>query len=290
MGHEERVALLEPDHPAITLVRQAQLFDISRSSIYYEKTASDEDIAAMRAIDIIFTECPFYGSRRIRVVLERDHDITICREHVQRLMRLMGLEALYPKRNTSKPDHLHRVYPYLLNKLAIEYPNHVWGTDITYIRLKNGFCYLVAIIDWYSRRVIHWELSPTLDIAFCITNITEALKTAIPYIHNADQGSHFTSPQYNDPLLEKGVLISMDGRGRCMDNIFTERLWRTVKYENVFLHDYQTIDEARIGLSAFFSLYNTRRPHQSLDYRTPDEVYWIILNSTGTPVAGARHP
>lgn len=268
------MSLLEAGHRTISLTRQAELFGISRSSLYYKKAIDVADVSAMHAIDHIFTECPFYGSRRIRATLEAEHGIDFCREHVQRFMRLMGLEALYPKRNTSKPDHLHRVYPYLLSKLVVEYPNHVWGTDITYIRLKGGFCYLVALIDWYSRRVIHWELSPTLTIDFCLTNLTEALHVAVPTIHNSDQGSHFTSPQYTDILTEKGVQISMDGRGRCMDNIFTERLWRTVKYENVYLHEYQTIDEARAGLSAFFTFYNTRRLHQSLDYQTPDTVYF----------------
>ena len=258
----------------MTLTRQAELLGIARSSIYYENVVNLDDIKAMHAIDVIFTECPFYGSRRIREVLAREHAVHICREHVQRLMRLMGLEALYPKQNTSKPDHLHRVYPYLLAKLAITHPNQVWGTDITYIRLAGGFCYLVAIIDWYSRKVIHWELSPTLEIDFCLDNLTEALKAATPEIFNSDQGSHFTSPQHTEILTTAGVQISMDGRGRCMDNIFTERLWRTVKYELVFLHDYRTIEEVRAGLAAFFILYNTRRPHQSLDYLTPDEVYF----------------
>ena len=183
----------------------------------------------MRAIDIEFTKCPFYGSRRMKVVLARDHQIDIGREHVIRLMRLMGLEALYPKQNTSKPDHLHRVYPYLLGKLVAAYPNHIWGTDITYIRLSKGFCYLVAIIDWYSRYVVHWELSATLEIPFCLLNVRQALLTGVPTIHNSDQGSHFTSPQYIDLLKARDVAISMDGRGRCMDNIFTERLWRAGK-------------------------------------------------------------
>ena len=227
----------------------------------------------MRAIDIEFTGHPFYGSRRMKVVLARDHQIDMCREHVIRLMRLMGLETLYPKQNTSKPNHLHRVYPYLLNKLAAEYPDHIWGTDITYIRLAHGFCYLVAIIDWYSRYVVHWELSPTLEIPFCLDNITRALVHGTPTIHNSDQGSHFTSPQYVDILKEKNVLISMDGRGRCMDNIFTERLWRSVKYECVYLHEFTTLAEAEIALSNYFIFYNTICPHQSLDYQTPESLY-----------------
>ena len=187
LDHETRVSLLEPGAP-ISLTRQAQILDISRSSIYYEKKVSTADLASMRAIDIEFTKYPFYGSRRMKVVLLRDYQIPLCREHVSRLMRLMGLEALYPKENTSKPDHLHRVYPYLLGKLTAAYPNHIWGTDITYIRLTHGFCYLVAIIDWYSRYVVHWELSATLEIPFCLENIKGALQTGTPVIHNSDQG------------------------------------------------------------------------------------------------------
>ena len=273
LDHETRVALLERDVD-IPLTRQAQLLDISRSSIYYEKHVSQDDLLAMRAIDIEFTKCPFYGSRRMKVVLARDHQIDICREHVIRLMRLMGLEALYPKQNTSKPDHLHRVYPYLLSKLVAEYPNHIWGTDITYIRLHKGFCYLVAILDWYSRYVVHWELSATLEIPFCLDNIRAALRVGIPTIHNSDQGSHFTSPQYLDPLIEKNVSISMDGRGRCMDNIFTERLWRSTKYECVYLNEFATIADARLALTHYFSFYNATRPHQALNYKTPESLYF----------------
>ena len=273
MDHEARVALLETEGP-ISLTRQAQILDISRSSIYYEKKVSIADLAAMRAIDLEFTKYPFYGSRRMKVALERDHEIDICREHVIRLMRLMGLEALYPKENTSKPDHLHRVYPYLLSKLVAQYPNHIWGTDITYIRLAHGFCYLVAIIDWYSRYVVHWELSPTLEIPFCLDNIRAALEVGTPTIHNSDQGSHFTSPQYVNLLKTKDIAISMDGRGRCMDNIFTERLWRSVKYECVYLNEFTTLADARLVLTNYFTFYNATRPHQALDYQTPESLYF----------------
>jgi putative transposase len=270
----------------ISLTRQAQLLDIARSSIYYKATVRDADIDIMRAIDIEFTKSPFYGSRRMCVVLNRDHHITIGREQVQRLMRIMGLEALYPKQNTSKSNHLHRVYPYLLTNLVAAYPNHIWGTDITYIRLAHGFCYLVAIIDWYSRYVVHWELSTTLEIPFCLTNITRALQTGIPNIHNSDQGSHFTSPQYIDLLKDKQVSISMDGRGRCMDNIFTERLWRSVKYECVYLNEFRTVAEAESVLSKYFTFYNTDRPHQSLNYKTPESVYCTeILQNKNVPLA-----
>jgi putative transposase len=285
LDHETRVSLIDVE-ATISLTRQAELFDIARSSIYYKSTVSDADLAAMRAIDIEFTKCPFYGSRRMKVVLGRDHQISIGREHIQRLMRLMGLEALYPKQNTSKSDHLHRIYPYLLTKLVAAYPNHIWGTDITYIRLAHGFCYLVAIIDWYSRYVVHWELSPTMEIAFCLNNLTRALQTAIPVIHNSDQGSHFTSPQYVDILKEKNVSISMDGRGRCMDNIFTERLWRSAKYECVFLHEFTTVTEATYALSNYFTFYNDDRPHQALEYKTPKSLYFAnVLHHENEPLA-----
>ena len=282
MDHETRVSLLERD-AGIPLTRQAGLFGISRSSIYYEKRVDHADLAAMRAIDIEFTKYPFYGSRRMKVALERDHQIDLCREHVIRLMRLMGLEALYPKENTSKPDHLHRVYPYLLSKLTAQYPNHIWGTDITYIRLAHGFCYLVAILDWFSRYVVHWELSPTLEIPFCLDNIRGALQTGIPAIHNSDQGSHFTSPQYLAMLKAQNVSISMDGRGRCMDNIFTERLWRSVKYECVYLNELNTIADARLSLTNYFTFYNATRPHQALGYQTPESLYFappLVLKDT----------
>ncbi len=273
LPHEARVALIDRESD-IPLARQAQLLDISRSSIYSTSHVSSADLAAMRAIDLEFTSHPFYGSRRMKVVLARDHQMHLGREHIVRLMRLMGLEALYPKKNTSKPNHLHRVYPYLLKNLVASYPNHIWGTDITYIRMTHGFCYLVAVIDWYSRRVVHWELSETMGIQFCLDNISHALEVGIPTIHNSDQGSHFTSPQYIDLLKTKEVAISMDGRGRCMDNIFTERLWRTVKYECVFLNEFTTITEARLALTTYFTFYNAERPHQALDYQTPDSLYF----------------
>lgn len=190
-------------------------------------------------------------------------------------MRVMGLEAIYPKKNknTSISDNSHRKYPYLLAGLPIVRPNQVWGTDITYIRLQNGFCYLVALLDWYSRYVVAWKLSETLKIDFCMENLTEALNGATPEIHNSDQGSHFTSPRYTGLLIAKNIQISMDGRGRCMDNIFTERLWRTIKYEDVYLKEYQTLTEALAGIATYLHWYNHERKHSALDYRTPVEVY-----------------
>lgn len=199
----------------------------------------------------------------------------VCREHVQRLMRRMEIAAIYPKKRTSIPDNTGRVYPYLLRNMLITRPNQVWGTDITYLRLQGGFCYLVAIIDWFSRYVIAWKLSSTMDVGFCVGALAEALVTAIPEFHNSDQGSQYTSEEYISLLQSHPeIQISMDGRGRCMDNIFTERLWRTVKYEDIYLKHYQTIQEAEAGLIQYFNFYNTRRKHQSLNYKTPYELYF----------------
>ena len=230
----------------------------------------------MRAIDEIFTAYPFYGSRRIRYELAHTHDVVINRKHIQRLMRLMGLEAIYPKkgRNTSIANVTHKTYPYLLNNTIANHPNHIWGTDITYVRLETGWAYLVALLDWFSRYVVAWQVSTNLEIEFCIENLQHALIAHTPAIHNSDQGSHFTSPRYTELLSARGIQISMDGRGRCMDNIFTERLWRTVKYENVFLKSYHGIAEAKQGLTEYFQFYNHQRPHQSLNYRTPAEIYF----------------
>jgi putative transposase len=269
--------LILPGHPNLSIARQTELLDISRSGFYYQPVpVSPEEIRIMGCMDKIFTECPFYGSRRIKHELESEpYKIFICREHVQHLMRLMGLEAIYPKKLTTIPNLQHLKYPYLLKNLPIVRPNQVWGTDITYIKLLGGFCYLVALLDWFSRYVIAWTLAETLDIDFCVENLQRALELNIPEIHNSDQGSHFTSPQYTNLLsAHPSIHISMDGRGRCMDNIFTERLWRTVKYENVFIRDYKTPNEARTGIGEYFDFYNHRRKHQSLDYRTPAQLYF----------------
>lgn len=277
----ERRTLIDRDHNLISVTRQAELLGLSRASVYAKLTPPTKaDLELASAVDVLYTKHPFYGTRRMAHVLSEELGYDIGRKRIRSIMRLLGLEALYPKENASKPDHLHRVYPYLLKRLAIEYQNHVWGTDITYIRLAHGFCYLVAILDWYSRYVVSWELSPTLEIPFCLDNISRALAVGTPSIHNSDQGSHFTSPQYTDILSAKNIAISMDGRGRCMDNIFTERLWRTVKYEDVYLRGYATIDEARSGLTDYFRFYNFERPHQSLDYRMPASVYFADQNIT----------
>ena len=272
MSHSQRRTLIDG---SLILVRQADLLDIARSSLYYVPRVNERDQKIMNTIDEIYTEYPFYGSRKITWVLRTNYHHQINRKKVQRLMRLMGLEAIYPRRkpNTSLSHPQHRKYPYLLQNLAIIRPNQVWGTDITYIKLETGWAYLVAFIDWFSRYVISWELSHTLEIAFCLTARDRALQVATPEISNSDQGSHFTSEQFLSPLLHNNVRISMDGRGRCMDNIFTERLWRTVKYENVYLKSYRTIAEANAGLTDYFQFYNTERPHQSLEYQTPESVY-----------------
>ena len=275
MTHHERKDLIERAHPAISISRQAELLDISRSSLYTMPKEYPQDKLIMDCIDRIYTKHPFFGSRKIRMALE-DEDIHICRDHVRRLMRMMSIEAIYPKkyRGLSDPDAQHKKYPYLLRGVNAQYPNHIWGTDITYVRLESGWAYLVALLDWFSRYVIAWQLSPNLEIEFCIENLTKGLQTGIPAIHNSDQGSHFTSPRYTDLLTQKDIQISMDGRGRCMDNIFTERLWRTVKYEDIFLKSYRNLEEARSGLTEYFTFYNTERRHQSLEYRTPAGIYF----------------
>lgn len=232
-----------------------------------------EDIAALRALDQIYTKRPFYGSRNMRYALRDDYGISIGRDHVRRLMKVLGIEAIYPKKNTSQPAPGHQIYPYLLRGYDIYRPNQVWGTDITYIRLTKGFCYLTAILDWYSRYVVAWELSENMETEFCTRALRCALSRAIPDIHNSDQGSQYTSHEYTNILAARKIAISMDGRGRCMDNIFTERLWRSVKYEEVYLKAYATIEEARAGLNDYFPFYNEERPHQSLKYKTPGEIY-----------------
>lgn len=267
--------MIDKDNIEINLTRQAELLEISRSSIYYEPIIDQNEIRIKNIIDEIYTACPFYGSRKIKKELEINHAIKISRGYVQNLMREMGLRAIYPVKrlNLSQGDKQHKKYPYLLKNLEIVRVNQVWSTDITYIRLKNGFAYLTVILDWYSRYVISWRLSETLENDFCVQSLEEALEIAKPEIHNSDQGVQFTAENYIAVLEEKGIQISMDGRGRCMDNIFTERLWRTVKYENIYLYDYQNIEEARAGLTEYFQFYNHRRIHQSLDYQTPAQIY-----------------
>ena len=269
--------MIDRAHP-LPISRQARLLDLARSSAYYRPRASAErDLALMAAIDEIHTELPFFGIRRIRGELEA-RGFAVGRQHVATLMRTMGITAIAPKRRLSKPAPGHKIYPYLLRDLKICEAGHVWCADITYLPLARGFCYLVAVMDWASRRVLSWRLSNTLDAAFCIEALQEALERYdAPEIFNTDQGSQFTSEGFTSVLADHGVAISMDGRGRWLDNVFIERLWRSVKHEEVYLKAYENLTEARRELGAYFDFYNRRRRHQGLADRTPDEVYWSTL-------------
>lgn len=266
--------LIQPDHTELSVRRQCDLLALNRSTLYYERVeVSAEETALMKKIDQSFTKWPFYGSRRIALELERlGH--TVNRKRVQRLMRVMGLQALVPGPHTSKPHPAHKVYPYLLRRLDITRPNQVWATDITYIPLENGWGYLIAVIDWYSRAVLAWRLSNTMTVEFCIDTLKHALREhGQPEIFNSDQGAQFTSPDFTAVLQAEGVAISMDGKGRATDNIFVERLWRSLKYEDVYLRNYATLAEAQAGIANWIRFYNVRRPHQALNNRTPLDVY-----------------
>jgi putative transposase len=265
----ERLALIDWDANEVSLKSQAELLSLNRSGLYYQRVPpSPEEVTLKHRIDELYTAHPFYGSRKIAALL---HCI---RKAIQRHMREMGIAGIGPGRNLSKNSAEHRVFPYLLRHVTAAQPNHVWGIDITYVRLRASWMYLVAILDWFSRFVVSWELDQTLEIEFVLTAVERALGQATPQIWNSDQGSQFTSPQYTDRLLAAKVQISMDGRGRAMDNTFTERLWRTVKYEEVYLHEYANPREARQQLNRHFQFYNHERPHQALDYRTPALVYF----------------
>ena len=257
----------------MSVKRQAVLLSLSRASLYYQpRPPSAEEIAIKHRIDELYTAHPFYGSRKLTALLRSDWKIN--RKRVQRYMHEMRLAGICPEPNLSRPAPGHQIYPYLLRSVTASYPNHVWGLDITYIKMQWGWLYLVAILDWFSRYVISWELDHTLELPFVLAAVDRALAQAKPVICNSDQGSHFTSPQYLDRLHQANVQISMDGRGRALDNIFTERLWRSVKYEEVYLNEYLTPREARQGLSRYFDFYNHERPHQALDYATPAAVYF----------------
>lgn len=272
-----RQTWIAPDDE-IALSTQCQLLKVTRSVVYEQKKrllkAVDEDeCLLLRLLDEEYTRHPFYGTRRMTKYL-RGCGHVVNRKRVQRLMRTLGLEGMAPGPNTSKPHPQHKTYPYLLRGVDIIRPNQVWSTDITYIRLPRGFVYLVAIIDWYSRKVLSWRLSNTMDAGFCVDCLEEAIKAyGTPEIFNSDQGSQFTSDAFTGVLIERGVTISMDGRGRALDNIFVERLWRTVKYEEVYLKQHGNLPELLMGLTRYFMFYNEERLHQSLDYKTPDEVY-----------------
>jgi putative transposase len=274
MRVERRRALIEPGHGRLSIVRQCELVSISRSSFYYQPVGETaENLALMRLIDAQFLETPWYGSRQMARHLRRDgHEVG--RKRVRRLMGVMGLVPIYQRPRTTVPHPEHRVYPYLLRDLAVERPNQVWCADITYIPMRRGFLYLVAVMDWATRKVLAWRVSNTMDVAFCVEAVQEALaRFGCPEIFNTDQGSQFTSSEFIEVLRAAGVRISMDGRGRWVDNVFIERLWRSLKYECVYLHAFETGSELRAGLLRWIGYYNTGRPHSTLGGRTPDEAY-----------------
>lgn len=265
---------LEAAQPVFSLRQQCRLLGINRSSLYYEPVEVDADtLTLMNLIDEQYTKTPFYGSRKILCYL-RETGYWVNRKRVQRLMRDLGLYGICPGPNTSKRLQEHKIWPYLLKGLAIVRPNQVWSTDITYIRLAKGFLYLVAILDWYSRYVISWRLSNSLETSFCLEALDEALSSGQPDIFNSDQGCQFTSEGFTQKLLARDIRISMDSRGRALDNIFVERLWRSVKYEDIYLKGYQTVEETHEGLTQYFEFYNRERFHQALGYRKPQEVHF----------------
>ena len=273
MTRADRLTLLDRAATELPLRAQAELLSLNRSSLYYVPAPpSSEEVAIKHRIDEIYTERPFYGVRRVTAQLRRE-GLLINHKAVERHMREMGLAGIAPGPQLSTPAPRHTVYPYLLRGVAVERPNQVWGIDITYIRLTQSWMYLVVVLDWYARYIISWELDQTLQQPFVTAAVERALGTATPEIWNSDQGSHFTSPQYTTLLAAAGVRISMDGRGRALDNVFNERLWRSVKYEEVYLHDYGSPREARLRLGHYLEFYNYERVHQALGYRTPSEVY-----------------
>jgi putative transposase len=277
MKPSERFALVDHADPVLSIAAQCRLLKVARSTLYYQPApVSADDIAVMRRIDELYLASPFYGSRRMTAVLRRD-GWAVNRKRAQRLMRLMGLEAIYQKPNTSKGHPDHKVFPYLLRGLAIDRPNQVWCADITYIPMAKGFVYLVAVMDWFSRRVLAWRLSIGMETDFCVEALRDAMdRYGQPEIFNTDQGVQFTSTAFLDELESRGVRISMDGRGRFLDNIFIERLWRSLKYEEVFIKAYASVLEARRGIGGWLTFYNDERPHQALDYWTPRAVHEAV--------------
>ena len=272
-SREHERTLIEVGHPALSVRRQCELLGLSRSSLYYEPAGETaENLRLMRRIDEQYTARPFYGSRRMtRWLIEQGEGVN--RKRVQRLMRTMGLEAIYPKPRLSAAGKGHKVYPYLLRGVTIERADQVWSTDITYVPMPSGFMYLAAVIDWFSRYVIAWRLSNTLDGAFCLEMLEEALRSGKPEVFNTDQGVQFTADAFTGRLESAGVAVSMDGRGRALDNVFVERLWRSVKYEDIYIRCYEAVPELHRGLGRYFGFYNDERLHQSLGYRTPATVY-----------------
>jgi len=269
--------MIDPEHD-LPIQKQAEVLEISRSSVYYQaRPVSESDLWLMRQIDELHLNYPFAGSRMLRDLLWQ-RGLVVGRRHVRTLMRRMLIEAIYRRPNTSKPAPGHRIYPYLLRGLAITRPNQVWAMDITYIPMARGFVYLAAVVDWFSRRVLAWKLSITMETSFCIEALDEALsRNEKPEIFNTDQGSQFTSEAFTGRLKENGIGISMDGKGRWRDNVFVERIWRSIKYEEVYLHAYVSVSEARTSLSRYIDFYNAARPHSSLKAKTPDQVYFNRL-------------
>jgi len=269
--------MIDRTHP-LPITRQAELLRISRGSVYYlPRSASEADLTLMRRLDALHLEHPFAGARMLRDLL-RQEGPAVGRKHVATLMRKMGIEALYRRPNTSRKHPQHAVYPYLLRHLPITRPNQVWAMDITYIPMARGFVYLAAVMDWYSRRVLAWRVSITMDTDFCVAAVEEAIERyGTPEIFNTDHGSQFTSATFTGLLQEHGIRISMDGKGCWRDNVFVERLWKSVKYEEVYLRAYASVSEAKAGLARYFAFYNTRRPHSSLDRLTPDQFYFNSL-------------
>jgi putative transposase len=281
--------MIDPGYAMIPLYRQCELLGLARSSYYYEPNGDDGyNLLLMNLIDEQFTKTPFYGVPRMRAWLKvQGHEVN--HKRVRRLMRLMGLEAVYPKPRLSRSNQQHKKYPYLLNNLLIDHPDQVWCADITYIRMLHGFVYLVAVMDWFSRFVLAWELSTTLDTCFCIAALEKALEVSKPEIFNSDQGCQFTSLEFTSRVEKEAIRISMDGRGRVYDNIFVERLWRSVKYEEVYLHHYQTVCEARNCLAKYFFFYNMERLHESLGYQTPYQMYVKEQRTTKLVQASTMH-
>jgi putative transposase len=272
--------MIDPEHD-LPITQQAEALGISRSTVYYQpRPASAEDLWLMRQVDELHLNYPFAGSRMLRDLLSHQ-GLEVGRRHLRTLMRRMGIEAIYRKPNTSKPAPGHRIYPYLLRGLAITRPNQVWAMDITYIPMARGFVYLAAVVDWFSRRVLAWKLSITMETAFCVEALEEALsKNERPEIFNTDQGSQFTSEAFAGRLKKEQIRISMDGKGRWRDNVFVERIWKSIKYEEVYLHAYASVTEARTSIHRYLEFYNSVRPHSSLKALTPDQVYFNRLPET----------
>jgi putative transposase len=267
--------LVEAGSSLITIEKQCSLLDLSKSSYYYHPHGiTPEELVLMGKIDKVYTKNPFCGSRRIVDAIFREEEIKYNRKRIQRLMRIMGIEAIRPKRNLSKAGKESIIFPYLLKGLEITGINHVWSTDITYIPMKDGFFYLTAVIDWFSRYILSWEISSTLDVYFCLNALETALRNGQPKIFNTDQGSQFTSKKFTEYVLGNNMQFSMDSKGRALDNIFIERFWRSLKYENIYLNDYRNGEELQKGLDNYFNYYNFSRGHQSLKYKTPAEIYF----------------